>query len=38
MLARRNRLAPSDPSYEALFRKHGTREIYDTLLRILREP
>jgi len=38
MLARRNRLDLSAPSYQNLFLKHGTPEIYDTLLRILRKP
>lgn len=38
MLARRNRLNLRDPRYEQLFLKYGTREIYDTFLRLLRNP
>jgi len=35
MLARRNRLNLRDPRYEQLFLKYGTREIYETFLRLL---
>ena len=38
MLVRRNGLNLLDPRYEALFLKYGTREIYDTFVRILRHP
>ena len=38
MLARRNRLNLSEPHYEQLFLKYGSREIYDTFLRLLRDP
>lgn len=38
MLARRNGLDLNTPHYEALFLKYGTREIYETFLRILRHP
>ena len=38
MLARRNRLDLRLPHYEELFLKYGTREIYDTILRLLRNP
>lgn len=36
MLARRNQLNLRQPHYEQLFLKYGTREIYETFLRILR--
>lgn len=36
MLIRRNELDLHDPRYEQLFLKYGTREIYDTILRLLR--
>lgn len=38
MLVRRNGLDLRDPRYERLFLQHGTREIYDTFLRILQHP
>ena len=38
ILARRHRLDLHDPRYEQLFLKYGTREIYDTFLRLLRHP
>lgn len=38
ILARRHRLDLRDPRYEQLFLKYGTREIYDTFLRLLRNP
>jgi hypothetical protein len=38
ILARRNGLKLSDPHYEQLFLKYGSREIYDTFLRLLRNP
>lgn len=38
MLVRRNGLNLLDPRYETLFLKYGTREIYDTFVRILRHP
>lgn len=38
MLLRRNEVNLRDPHYEALFLKHGTREIYETFLRILQHP
>jgi hypothetical protein len=38
ILARRNGLKLSDPRYEQLFLKYGSREIYDTFLRLLRDP
>ena len=38
MLARRHGLNLSDPHYEALFLKHGTRELLDTFIRILSHP
>jgi hypothetical protein len=37
-LARRNHLNLSDPRYEQLFLKYGSREIYETFLRLLRNP
>lgn len=37
-LLRRNEINLQDPHYEALFLKHGTRELYDTFVRILRHP
>lgn len=36
MLARRNKLDLSSPHYQELFLKYGTREIYETMLRVLR--
>ncbi|MBM3882944.1 MAG: hypothetical protein FJ387_25030 [Verrucomicrobia bacterium] len=36
MLVRRNRLDLRDPRYEQLFLKYGTREIYETFVRLLR--
>lgn len=36
ILVRRNGLNLREPRYEALFLKYGTREIYDTMLRLLR--
>lgn len=36
LLVRRNRLDISQPQYERLFLKYGSREIYETFLRILR--
>ena len=38
MLVRRNHLNIKDPHYKELFLKYGTREIYETILRILRTP
>lgn len=38
ILVRRNRLNLSDPHYEHLFLKYGSREIYDTLVRLVRDP
>jgi hypothetical protein len=38
MLARRNNLDLAQAHYEQLFLKYGTREIYETILRILRQP
>lgn len=38
ILARRNGLKLSDPHYEQLFVKYGSREIYDTFLRLWRNP
>jgi hypothetical protein len=38
MLARRNALDLRDAKYEQLFLKYGTREIYDTMLRLLKKP
>lgn len=38
ILVRRNGLNLHDPRYQELFLKHGTRELYDTFLRILRHP
>jgi hypothetical protein len=35
-LAKRNHLDFSDPKYEELFLKYGTRELYEAFLRILR--
>jgi hypothetical protein len=37
-LARRNRLDLAEPRYEKLFLKYGTRELYATFLRLLRDP
>ena len=36
MLVRRNHVDLSDPKYEELFLKYGTREILETIRRILR--
>lgn len=38
ILVRRNGLDLKEPRYEALFLKYGTRELYDTFLRLLRDP
>lgn len=38
VLVRRNQLDLREPRYEQLFLKYANREIYDTLLRILRDP
>jgi hypothetical protein len=38
MLARRNSLNLDEERYEKLFLKYGTREIYETIKRILRNP
>jgi len=38
ILVRRNALDLHDPRYEQLFLKYGSREIYDTFLRLLRNP
>ncbi len=38
MLVRRNGLNLSQPRYEQLFLKYGTRELFDTFVRLLREP
>jgi len=38
MLVRRNHLNIKDPHYKELFLKYGTREIYESILRILRAP
>jgi hypothetical protein len=38
ILARRNGLNLRDPRYEQLFLKYGSREIYETFLRLLRNP
>jgi hypothetical protein len=38
MLARRNELNLDEKRYEQLFLKYGTREIYETIKRILRHP
>jgi hypothetical protein len=37
-LLRRNRIDLRQRQYEELFLKYGTRELYDTFLRLLREP
>jgi hypothetical protein len=37
MLARRHRLNLQDPQYEQLFTKYGSREIYETFVRLLRD-
>lgn len=37
VLVRRNKVNIQDPRYEQLFLKYGTRELYETFLRILRE-
>ncbi len=36
ILVRRNRINLSDPHYEQLFLKYGSRDIYDTFVRLLR--
>jgi hypothetical protein len=36
VLLRRHRIDLSEPHYEALFLKYGTRELYETFVRILR--
>jgi hypothetical protein len=38
MLARRNKLNLDEERYEKLFLKYGTREIYETIKRVLRHP
>jgi hypothetical protein len=38
MLVRRNNLDLRNPRYEQMFLKYGSREIYETLRRILRTP
>jgi hypothetical protein len=38
MLIRRNGLNLSDPRYEQLFLKYGSQELYDTFVRLLRNP
>jgi len=38
MLARRNKLNLDEERYEKLFLKYGTREIYETIKRVLRQP
>lgn len=38
MLVRRNNLNLHEPHYEQLFLTYGNREIYDTILRIVRNP
>jgi hypothetical protein len=38
LLVRRHRLNLHDPRYEKLFLKYGTPELYDTFLRLLRNP
>jgi hypothetical protein len=38
ILARRHGLNLRTPHYEALFLKYGNREIYETFLRLLRDP
>jgi hypothetical protein len=38
ILVRRNGVDLRDPHYEQLFLKYGTREIYETFLRLLRNP
>jgi hypothetical protein len=38
MLVRRNDLKLREPRYEQLFLKYGTREIYETFLRLTRGP
>ena len=37
-LVRRHRLNLNDPLYKALFLKYGNQELYDTFLRLLRNP
>lgn len=37
-LARRNGLNLGDPRYKELFLKYGSQELYDTFLRLLRNP
>ena len=38
LLVRRNGLNLREPRYEQLFLRYGSRELYDTFLRLLREP
>ena len=38
ILVRRHELNLRDPRYEHLFLKYGNREIYETFLRLLRDP
>ncbi len=38
VLLRRHEINLRDPRYEALFLKYGTREIYESFVRILRHP
>ncbi len=38
MLVRRNALNVREPRYEQWFLKYGTQEIYDTIVRLLRNP
>jgi hypothetical protein len=38
MLARRNKLNLAEERYEKLFLKYGTREIYESIQRVLRHP
>ena len=38
MLIRRNGINLTEPRYEQLFLKYGNREIYETFLRLMREP
>jgi hypothetical protein len=38
MLARRNKLDLNEERYEKLFLKYGTREIYETIKRVVRHP
>ncbi|HOX03853.1 MAG TPA: hypothetical protein P5555_19940 [Candidatus Paceibacterota bacterium] len=38
LLIRRNGLNLRDPRYEQLFLKYGSRELYETFVRLLRSP